>query len=242
MKIEIWSDYVCPFCYIGEHRLAKALDDFPNKDNVKIEFKCYELDPNAKHMPDGDYYSMLANKLGITSEQAKQSSENLAEQAAELGLDYRFDKMKPTNTFDAHRLAKYAEKIGKGKEMVEALFYAYFTEGKLISDHDELTELAETVGMEKEDAVSVLACNEKGRRVREDEEQAREIGVQGVPFFVFNEKYAVSGAQPPEVFKQVLEKVEEEEQAKPHLQTLTPDGSETTYCTDEGCEIKRDQS
>lgn len=240
MKIEIWSDFVCPFCYIGEHRLAKALEDFPN--DVKIEFKCYELDPNAQNMPDGDYYTMLSKKMGSTREQVKQSCENLTSQAAELGLDYRFDKMKPTNTFDAHRLAKYAEKNGKGPEMVEALFHAYFTAGKLLSDHDVLAELAESVGIEKEDAISLLACNEKGKRVREDEEQAREIGVQGVPFFVFNEKYGVSGAQPVEVFKQVLEKVQEEEQAQPKLKTLTPNGSDTTFCTDEGCGLKYDQS
>ncbi|MDY0406965.1 DsbA family oxidoreductase [Virgibacillus sp. 179-BFC.A HS] len=186
MKIEIWSDYVCPFCYIGEHRLQKALEVFPNRDGVSIEYKCYELDPNAKAIPDMDYYTMLSKKMGTSVDQVKQFTKSLKQQAAELGLTYNFDQMQHTNTFDAHRLAKYAESQGKGKEMTERLFRAHFTEGKLLGDKDVLIELAESVGIDKEDAVSVLASNEKGRKVREDEEQARELGVQGVPFFVFN--------------------------------------------------------
>ncbi|MBY7142227.1 DsbA family oxidoreductase [Virgibacillus sp. NKC19-3] len=238
MKIEVWSDFVCPFCYIGKRRLEKAIEDFPQKDDVTIEYKSYELDPNAEVNPGLNMHEYLATKKGMSVEQAKNMNESLGEQAAEVGLTYNFDTMQHTNTFDAHRVAQYATGQGKGKEMTERLLHAYFTESKLISDHETLTALAEEVGLNGDEVTALLEVNNYANHVRGDEEQAREIGVQGVPFFVFNEKYAVSGAQPAEVFTEVLEQVWEEEREKPVLQSLTPKKSKTMYCTDEGCEIK----
>ncbi|MFD2044293.1 DsbA family protein [Ornithinibacillus salinisoli] len=235
MKIEVWSDFVCPFCYIGKRRLELALEKFDNKDNVLVEYKSYELDPHAEKNPGKSIHELLAGKYNISVEKARSMNENVGEQAAEVGLTYHFETMQHTNTFDAHRLAKYAAKQGKGKEMTEKLLYAYFTESKLISDRTTLADLAEEVGLEKEPVLEVLETDKYANHVRNDEETATQIGVQGVPFFVFNEKYAVSGAQPPEVFSEVLEKVWEEEKEKPILQSLNPKTSKTTYCTDDGC-------
>ncbi|MFD1038282.1 DsbA family oxidoreductase [Virgibacillus byunsanensis] len=239
MKIEVWSDFVCPFCYIGKRRLEGALEQFAHKENVAIEYKSYELDPNAQKDPGKSIHELLAGKYGMTVEKAKNTNENLGRQAAELGLTYNFDTMQHTNTFDAHRVAKFAEEKGMGKEMTERLLYAYFTESKNISEHDTLIELAGEVGLESQQVATLLKVDDYAIHVRADEEQARQIGVEGVPFFVFNEKYAVSGAQPPEAFSEVLEKVWQEENEKPVIQTLNPTKPKTTYCTDDGCEEEK---
>ena len=238
MKIEIWSDFSCPFCFIGKRRLEKALEDFPRKNAVTIKFKSYELDPQAKHIPGKNYAALLAGKYGMSLQKAKEMIEQVKQQAKEVGLTYDMDNLQNTNTFDAHRLVKFAEKKGKGKEMAERLFHAFFTEAKLISDHHTLEELAHEVGLNRREVLDTLASCKHSKYVREEEELAREIGVQGVPFFVFNEKYAVSGAQPSQVFLDVLQQVWERENEKPILQTLTPENPETSYCTDEGCTIK----
>lgn len=235
MKIEVWSDFVCPFCYIGKRRMESALEDFPHKDKISVAYKSYELDPNADENPGVNMHELLAKKFGMSVEEAKKKNMDVAKQAAAVGLTYNFDDMKSTNTFDAHRVAQYATKHGKGKEITERLLHAYFTESKLISDHETLVALAKEVGMDADEVASLLHLNKYGNMVRDDEDQARQIGVQGVPFFVFNEKYAVSGAQPTEVFKEVLEKVWEEESKEPVIESLNPAHSETTYCTDEGC-------
>ncbi|WP_100012190.1 DsbA family oxidoreductase [Lentibacillus sediminis] len=239
MKIEIWSDFVCPFCYMGKRRLENALQDFPHKDNVTLEYKSYELDPNAEENPGLNMHEYLAEKKGMPAEQAKQMNESVGKQAAEVGLTYNFDTMQHTNTFDAHRVAQYAVEQGKGEEMTERLLHAYFTESKLISDHATLIALAEEVGLDPDKVTELLKVDDYALHVRSDEEQARQIGVQGVPFFVFNEKYAVSGAQPEEAFREVLDTVWKEENERPAL-TPFPSStkSETTYCTDEGCEVK----
>ncbi|OZU88983.1 disulfide bond formation protein DsbA [Virgibacillus indicus] len=238
MKIEVWSDFVCPFCYIGKRRLENAMNDFSNRDAITVEYKSYQLDPTAEYVPGESFYETFSNKKGMPIDQVKAMNQQLKQQAEEVGLDYNFDDMKHANTFDAHRVAKLAAEQGKGKEMTERLLYAYFTESKLISDHATLVELAEEVGLSKEDVEHVLTENNYTKAVQADIDIAQQIGVQGVPFFVFNEKYAVSGAQPPEVFSEVLEKVWEEENEKPVLQSLDPKKSKTSYCTDEGCETK----
>lgn len=149
-------------------------------------------------------------------------------------MTFRFDTMKPTNTFDAHRLAQYANEKGKLQDVVERLFYAYFTESKRISDRNVLLAIAEAAGLDRTEAEEVLASGRYTQEVRRDEEEAAALGVRGVPFFVLNRKYAISGAQPVEVFRRALEKVWEEEQSRP-LQPLSTDQGGT--CTDEGCSI-----
>jgi len=241
MKVDIWSDFVCPFCYIGKRRFEEALEKFPHKDNVETEYKSYELDPSAVKHPGKNFHELLANKFGMSVEKAKATNDDIRRQAAEVGLVYNFDTMQHTNTFDAHRLAKYAAQQGKGNIVTELLLKAYFTDSKHIGEHVTLIALAEEAGLDTNEVSAMLQENDYITHVRADEKQARQIGVQGVPFFVFNEKYAVSGAQPPETFSEVLEKVWQEESKKPVLQTLTPQDAETTACTDEGCQIEPDK-
>ncbi|MGE8206710.1 DsbA family oxidoreductase [Heyndrickxia sp. NPDC080065] len=240
MKIEVWSDYVCPFCYIGKRRLEEALSQFPEKDKVEVVFRSFELDPNSKKDINLNIHEVLAKKYGMSVEQAKQMNENVGKQAEEVGLTYHFDTMVPTNTFDAHRLAKYAEDNGKSAEMSERLLKAYFTDSKKISDSETLADLAAEIGLNREDAISVLKGSDYSDSVRSDEEEARQIGVSGVPFFVINEKYAISGAQPTEAFSNALNMVWEEEKGKTPLKMINPKESKSEYCTDEGCVITED--
>lgn len=237
MKIEVWSDFVCPFCYIGKRRLEEAIAQFPGKDQVEVEFKSFELDPNAQTYSGTGINEALAKKYGMSIEEAKRANEGIGSQAAEVGLTFNFDEMKPTNTFDAHRLAKFAATVGKEKEMTEKLLASYFTESKLISDHDVLVEIAQTAGIEKEETLAVLNDSTKyANDVRIDEALAQQMGVTGVPFFVINQKYSISGAQPTETFRRALLQVWEEEGNAPKLQDLSG-GNTAAACTDDNCEI-----
>lgn len=240
MKIEIWSDYICPFCYIGKRKIERAIEKFEHKNDIVIQYKSYELSPDATYIPGKSYHELLADKYNMTTEKAKQMNENIRLQASENGLEYDFDLMQPTNTFDAHRIAKLAAKENKGQEMTERLFKAYFTEGLLISDHNTLRRLANDVGVDAEKVNLILESRKLSSHVRDDEEQAAQIGVQGVPFFVLNETYAVSGAQPIEVFIEIFNKVWEEEHKNPALKSLMPKNSKTSYCTGEGCGVDKD--
>lgn len=185
MKIEVWSDFVCPFCYIGKRRLEEAIAQFPGKDQVEVEFKSFELDPNAKPYSGTGINEALAKKYGMSIEEAKRANEGIGSQAAGVGLQFNFDDMKPTNTFDAHRLAKFAATVGKEKEMTEKLLASYFTESKLISDHDVLVEIAQSAGIEKAETLAVLNDSTKyANDVRIDEALAQQMGVTGVPFLL----------------------------------------------------------
>ncbi len=236
MKIEVWSDFVCPFCYIGKRTLELALNQLPFKKQVEIEFKSYELDPNATPYSGESIHEILANKYNISVEKAKEMNEGVGKRAEAVGLIYHFDEMKPTNTFDAHRLSKFAKTQGKENIMTEKLLHAYFTESRLISDLDTLADLAEEVGLNRQEALQVLENkNLFTNEVRTDEKLARSYGITGVPFFLINQKYAISGAQPLESFIQALEKVWEEEKPKPIFQDLSTDSN--AVCADDGCVI-----
>lgn len=167
MKVEIWSDYQCPFCYIGKRRFEEALKQFENKDQVEVSFRSFELNPEAERDINMTQNEMLAKKYGMSQAQVEANSQNLTQQAKELGLDYHLDKVVLTNSFDAHRLMHFAESKGKEKEMNERLFKAYFTEGKHIGDHATLARLAEEVGLEKSETESMLAGTAFTAEVRE---------------------------------------------------------------------------
>lgn len=235
MKIEVWSDFVCPFCYIGKRHLEMALEQFPYRDKVEVVFKSFELDPNVKTDYSVTIDEAIARKYGIPLEQAKQSNESIISQAASVGLTYDFSKMTPTNTFRAHRLAKYAEKQGKLMEMTERLLKAHFMNGERIDEVDTLVQIAGEVGFEQSDVQKVLESDQFTNEVRNDETEAQLLGVQGVPFFVINRKYAISGAQPLEVFVSALQKVWEEEHGSTQLQSIGT--NEAANCTADGCEI-----
>jgi predicted DsbA family dithiol-disulfide isomerase len=207
MKIEIWSDYVCPFCYIGKRRLESALEQFASQNEVVIEYKSFELNPQASIYAGKNMHQMLSEKHGMSIEQAKKAHAELEQQAALMGLVYNIDQVKPTNTFDAHRLSQYAKSVGKDKELAEKLFYSYYTDAKLISDHDTLADIAESVGMNRDESMAVLHDPDKyANEVRSDEATAKQLGITGAPFFVIDRKYAISGAQPTEVFINALTK------------------------------------
>lgn len=211
MKIEVWSDYVCPFCYIGKRRLEEALEETGLKEKTEVVFKAFELDPNSPDASDESMQVVLAKKYGMSLEEAKKMTDNVKVQAKTVGLDYDFDKMTPANTFRAHRLAKLAEQEGIGAELSERLLQAYFIEGQKIGTNDVLLDLAEGVGLARDRVKEVLEGDEFTEEVRYDIAEAGKIGVRGVPFFVINRKYAISGAQPAETFAEALRKVAAEE-------------------------------
>ncbi|MBP2005356.1 DsbA family oxidoreductase [Halobacillus andaensis] len=211
MKIEIWSDYVCPFCYIGKRRLEQALENLSLNTEIEIDYKSFELDPEAPMNTGLTIEEKLAHKYGKSIEEAKEMPKNMSQQAIEAGLNFQLNHMIPTNTFKAHMVAKLAEKRGLKNELTEKLFQSVFTSGKDIGDTKTLLEIAGEVGLEADEVLEVLTNNTYGETVRQEEAEAYEIGVQGVPFYVINRKYAISGAQPPEVFVKSLKKVIEGE-------------------------------
>jgi predicted DsbA family dithiol-disulfide isomerase len=215
MKIEIWSDYVCPFCYIGKRRLEEALKETGLEENAEVVFKAFELDPNSPATSDKTMQEVLAQKYGTSVAEAKNMTDNVSVQAQSVGLNYNFDKMAPANTFNAHRLAKLAEQQGLGAQASERLLKAYFIDAEKIGTEDVLLRLAEEVGISRERAQKVLDSDEFAEEVKADIAEAKQIGVQGVPFFVINRKYAISGAQPAEAFAEALRKVAEEEGIQP---------------------------
>ncbi|NRF96291.1 DsbA family oxidoreductase [Paenibacillus frigoriresistens] len=210
MQVEIWSDFVCPFCYIGKRKFEAALERFPNKNKVEVIYRSFELDPNAQKDVDYDVHDMLASKYGMSRERAKEMNDEMAGQAQSVGLTYHFDTMVVTNTFDAHRLAHFAAKHNKLAEMTERLLKAYFTESKHIGDHETLADLAAETGLDRKEVAGMLASVDYTKEVRSDEQAASQLGAMGVPFFVINRKYAISGAQSSEVFLQALQKAWEE--------------------------------
>lgn len=235
MNIEVWSDFVCPFCYIGKRRLEEALAEFPEADQVEVSFKSFELDPNAPVDSDKNTHERLADKYGKSIEEIKQMTEGVRQQAAEVGLDFQFDTMIPTNTFDAHRLFQRAYEQGFGDQVTEQLFHAHFEQSKHIGEQKTLTDIAMKAGMSKEDVEAALTEEKYAEAVRSDEQEAQQIGVQGVPFFVINRKFAISGAQPKEAFLNGLRKALEEEQKTPAFESIGDDGD--GVCKDDNCHI-----
>lgn len=230
MKIEMWSDFVCPFCYIGKRRFEQALAKFPHKNHVEVIYRSFELDPHADRDSKYNTYEMLAAKYGTSYEQAQAMTNNVAQQAAEVGLTFHFSTAIQTNTFDAHRLMYFAARHGKMHEMTERLLQAHFTNSEHIGNHETLVALAKEIGLDPNEAAKMLAGEEYTTEVRNDEQEAKTIGIRGVPFFVVNRKYAISGAQSSEAFLSVLEKAWSEEQSFTILHDSVGDG-----CTDAAC-------
>lgn len=231
MKVEIWSDIACPFCYIGKRKFEHALDGFDQKDEVEVVYKSFQLDPNAPQNTTETMNQMLAKKYGQSVEQVEQMQKQVTAQANEVGLDYHLNDAKMTNTLDAHRLIHLAKEKGKMSEMKEQLLKSYFVEGKHVGEIESLVDIAAAVGLDKEEVTSVLASDQYKKEVEADMQEGVQLGVQGVPFFVFNRKYAVSGAQPSNVFSEVLTKVIEEEKQSQPLNVI----KQGDACTDGSC-------
>lgn len=206
IQVEIWSDVMCPFCYIGKRQFEAALADFEARDQVKVIWRSYQLDPGLKPAPGKSIYEYLAERKGMAPEQSKLMHDRVTQSAAGVGLDYRFDQVVVNNSLAAHRLLQAAKTIDRGDAVKEALFRAYFTEGRDIGDPAVLAEIALWSGVPAELADESFHDPEGawGRRVEAEVNEARDLGSQGVPFFVFQRKYAVTGAQGEETFLRVL--------------------------------------
>jgi predicted DsbA family dithiol-disulfide isomerase len=205
LLVEIWSDVVCPWCAIGRARFAEALDRFPHADEVEVVWRSFELDPHAPTEREGDYAAMLAAKYRTSPAEAQGMIDRMTQVAADEGLDFRFDRVRPGNTFDAHRLLHLARERGLQHELKGRFLDAYMTEGEPIGDPATLRGLAVEVGLDDDEVAEVLAGARYADEVRADAEQAHEYGIGGVPFFVFDARFGVSGAQPAEVLLQALD-------------------------------------
>jgi predicted DsbA family dithiol-disulfide isomerase len=206
MKIEVWSDVVCPFCYIGKTHFDEALAQFAEKKNIEFVWKSFQLNPNLKTNLDKTLYEHLSESKGIPIEQAKGMGSHAAQMGKASGLDLDFDKSVVANSFNSHRLIHHAKAKGLQQEMKERLFLAYFSEGKNIDDLETLIALAKEVGLDSEEAKAVLESDKYAEAVKADVQESQQLGVSGVPFFVFDRKYAISGAQPSSAFLETLEK------------------------------------
>jgi predicted DsbA family dithiol-disulfide isomerase len=206
MQVEIWSDVVCPWCYIGKRRFERALERFEHADDVEVVWRSFELDPTAPTDGDLDLIGRLAAKYGVPRTRAEAMNRRVTDIAAGEGLEYRLDIARPGRTFDAHRLLHLAADHGLQDELKEALLAAYQTQGEPIAEHEVLTRVAVGVGLDEGDVRQVLSGDMYAGDVRHDERWARDLGINGVPAFVFDRRYAVSGAQPSEFLLDALER------------------------------------
>lgn len=206
MKIEIWSDIMCPFCYIGKRRFDEALAQFAQKDKVQVVWKSFMLSPELVTDPSKNINQFLAEHKGIALEEAKGMNDYVANMAAQAGLTYNFDKAVVANSFNAHRFSHFAAEFGKQSEAEEKLFAAYFTEGKNIDDAQTLIDIAVELGLDTTKLDQAMGNGDYADEVVANITEAQELGIRGVPFFVINRKYGISGAQPTEAFLETLEK------------------------------------
>jgi predicted DsbA family dithiol-disulfide isomerase len=205
VKVEIWSDVLCPWCYIGKRRFETALATFAHREEVDVVWRSFELDPGAPREQVGDPVARLAAKYGMTRQKAVAAQRNLSEVAQGEGLDFHLETARSGNSFDAHRLIHLAERLGVQGQLKERLLSAYLVEGRPIGDPETLAELAGEVGMSPEQSREVLGSHAFAEEVRHDEAEASALGISGVPFFVFDRTYAVSGAQPAATFADVFD-------------------------------------
>lgn len=232
MQIEIFSDVVCPWCYIGKRRLEEALSTFPHADDVTLTYRSFQLDPTSPQHSDQTLDEMLAAKYGRSLEQAREMNRTVSDVAATVGLDFHLEDAHPANTLDAHRLLHLAAARGHQLELKERLMKAYFEQGAHVGDHDALVALAVEVGLDEDEARSVLAGDDYAEDVTADIALARSFGATGVPFFVFDRTYGVSGAQESAVLTDVLEKA----WAESHPLTMVSAPTTGTSADGDGCE------
>jgi predicted DsbA family dithiol-disulfide isomerase len=206
MQVEIWSDVVCPWCYLGKRRFERALESFGQRDEVDVVYRSFELDPSAAPGVTTPTVDLLASKYGMSAAQATAAQRQMEERAAQDGLEFRMEGLRSGNTRDAHRLLQLAKAHDRQAELAERLHRAYFTEQASVFDHASLTQLAVGAGLDRDEVLKVLAGEDYGDAVDEDEALARSLGANGVPFFVIDRRYGVSGAQSAEVFSQALDR------------------------------------
>jgi predicted DsbA family dithiol-disulfide isomerase len=234
IQIELWSDFSCPFCYIGKARLERVIYDLKIKNHVHVTYKAYQLNPFAPTTTNDNAYVLFAKKMGITMEQAKEKFSHVIHLGKEESLTMDYATIQMTNTFDAHRLAKYASTLGKDQQLTTRLMKAYFSEGKNLSDLNTLLTLAIELGLDELDTQRVLSSTMYEEEVQQELQHAKSIGVRGVPFFVLNDRYAISGAQSYDHFKDVLRKLMKEE----HIEIIE---EKSNQCQDDVCELNEEK-
>ena len=230
LRVDIWSDVVCPWCAIGKANLESALADFDHADQVEIIWHSYELDPNAPAARQGDYVGMLSKKYGTSPDEAQAMIDRMTRTGQECGVEFRFDRVQPGNTFDAHRIIHLGAARGIQTEVKDRLLRGYLSEGEAIGLPEVVERLAIDAGLDADEVAAVLTTDAFAEEVRIDEATAVSMQVTGVPFFVFDRRLAVAGAQPPEVLLQVLDRVWSERE--PALDVIV----EGEVCGPEGCD------
>lgn len=235
VHIDIWSDIACPWCTIGRQNVNNAIAAYTARpdtpDEVTFRWRSFELDSTAPAKIEGDYVQKLADKYGMSRERSQQMMDQMSTRGAELGVDFNFEMLQAGNTFDCHRLLHLAHESGVQDALKARFFQAYFAEGQLMSDTEVLVALAVEVGLDEERVRSVLASDEFAQAVRQDQQIARQIGINGVPFYVIDERIGLSGAQPPEVLMQAFD------QAWSATSPQVEPSSEAPECGPDGCAI-----
>lgn len=206
MKIEIWSDIMCPFCYIGKRNFEAALEQFADKDKIEVEWKSFQLDPTIPEVAEESQEDYLVKRKGMSKEQVQGMLANVTQMAKQVGLEYHLDKSVMVNSQKAHQLIQFAKTKKLGDQIEERLFKAFFTEGKNIADIETLTQLGVDVGLEKDELQAAFTDDQYRYQMSQDIQEGQQLGVRGVPFFVFDRKYGISGAQPSEAFLDTLSK------------------------------------
>jgi predicted DsbA family dithiol-disulfide isomerase len=231
LTVDIWSDIACPWCFVGKRRLEGALEGFSHRDEVDVVWHAFELDPAAPPERDRSqsYAARLAEKYGRSLAEGQRMLDGMTETARGDGLDFHFERVRAGNTFDAHRLIHLGHERGVQDAVKERFLTAYMTEGEPIGDRETLVRLATEAGLDATEARTVLEEGTYTAEVRADERQARELGINGVPFFVLGGRYAVSGAQPSAVLLRALQQAWDEAQAKPVV------FAEGAACGPDGC-------
>lgn len=232
LNIEIWSDVMCPFCYIGKRKFEKALAEFEHKDEVEVVWKSFQLNPQMKTEPGKNVTQYLAEAKGWSLDYAQQMTDHVTNLAKAVGLTYHMENAVVANSFDAHRFIQMAKKENKGDAAEEALFKAYFTDGKNTADHKVLTGLATGIGMDSTAVKTMLSGTDYTKEVNSDIAEAEQLGLRGVPFFVLNRQYGVSGAQEPDVFLQSLKKAHAD--WKKNQPLIVDENKNGSSCTPEG--------
>lgn len=232
MRVDIWSDIACPFCYMGKAQFDLAVKDFAHKDELEVVYHSFQLDPTLPRDYGGSVHEMLAKKLGKTSDEAKALNDSVSKQADTYGLAYDMDKLIVTKTEDAHRLTHFAAANDKQAEAASRIYRAYFSEGKHVGDHEVLADLAADIGLDRDEALQILQSDQYKDAVAADMAQAGQLGISGVPFYVINQKYGLSGAQGEKTFSDVLQKAWHEDHP---LQMVG--NTEGATCADGSCTV-----
>lgn len=229
---------MCPFCYIGKRHFEKAIEKLPFKNEIEVEWKSFQLNPDYHNTTNEDLYSYLARAKGMSVEQAQQMTGQVEEMAANVGLDLNFATNIPANSFDAHRFLHFAKSKGLQDAAEEAMFKAHFMGAKDIANHETLIAIAIDLGIDQKETIAILQGDDFAEAVRYDVYESQQIGVKGVPYFVFDRKYALSGAEPVPAFEQaIVQSFTEWQATQPQIALKSLNKSDGAVCDENGCEI-----